>query len=481
MASRRTRLRRKPKSNFAKIALGVFAVLTVARAHRRYSLAPLRRSGSCRSGSRTCPTTRPRTPSRSLRPRRIYSADGKLLARLYLENREVVPLSQISPYLVNAIVAVEDERFYSHKGVDPDRSRARGCQDGVGQSPGRLDHHAAVHPQHHSARRAHGHDVRAQGPRGVPGARAREAPLEARHPRDVPQHHLSGRRRVRGPGRIARVLQPPGEQAHAAAGRAARGPRRSRRAASTPTTTPRAQSLAATRCSAACSRTTTSRRPSTTRPSPRSSSSSATRYPTTASTRRPTSLRTSRSSSRSSSPPATVFKGGLTVYTTLDTPAAEVRRASGQAEAAPQERPAGRAGVHRSAHRATSRRSLAAVTTGRASSTSRPRGTASRARRSRPSCSSPHSRRACPPQCRIDSSSPAVIPSKPKPWIVDNSEGAGRGMMTLQSATAASVNTVFARVAWAARHQERGSHREAHGYHDQASRSTRRSHSARPT
>ncbi len=53
-----------------------------------------------------------------------------------------------------------------------------------------------------------------------------------------------------------------------------------------------------------------------------------------------------------------------------------------------------------------------------------------------------------PPSMRIDSSSPAAIPSKPKPWIVDNSEGAGRGMMTLQSATVASVNTVFARVAW---------------------------------
>ena len=50
---------------------------------------------------------------------KIYSADGKLLARLYLENREVVPLSQISPYLVNAVVAVEDERFYEHNGVDP--------------------------------------------------------------------------------------------------------------------------------------------------------------------------------------------------------------------------------------------------------------------------------------------------------------------------------------------------------------------------
>lgn len=49
---------------------------------------------------------------------RIYSADGVLLARLFLENRTVVPISSISTYLVEASVAVEDERFYQHNGVD---------------------------------------------------------------------------------------------------------------------------------------------------------------------------------------------------------------------------------------------------------------------------------------------------------------------------------------------------------------------------
>ena len=49
---------------------------------------------------------------------KIYSADGKLLARLYLENREVVPLVEISPHLRTAVVAVEDERFYQHQGFD---------------------------------------------------------------------------------------------------------------------------------------------------------------------------------------------------------------------------------------------------------------------------------------------------------------------------------------------------------------------------
>ncbi len=51
-------------------------------------------------------------------PTKIYSADGKLLANFYLENRDVIPLSQMSPDVQHAIVAVEDERFYQHNGVD---------------------------------------------------------------------------------------------------------------------------------------------------------------------------------------------------------------------------------------------------------------------------------------------------------------------------------------------------------------------------
>jgi penicillin-binding protein 1A len=53
-----------------------------------------------------------------------------------------------------------------------------------------------------------------------------------------------------------------------------------------------------------------------------------------------------------------------------------------------------------------------------------------------------------PPTFNIDSSSPAYIPTKPKPWVVSNSEGRGRGMISLAAATRASVNTVFARVTW---------------------------------
>ncbi|GAA1865831.1 transglycosylase domain-containing protein [Asanoa iriomotensis] len=50
----------------------------------------------------------------------VYAADGKtLLTMFYEEHRKYVPISQMSPYIQQAIVASEDQRFYEHNGVDP--------------------------------------------------------------------------------------------------------------------------------------------------------------------------------------------------------------------------------------------------------------------------------------------------------------------------------------------------------------------------
>ncbi len=49
----------------------------------------------------------------------IYDRTGKhLLATFYEQNRIVVPLEQISPWIQKAVVAVEDKRFWDHNGVD---------------------------------------------------------------------------------------------------------------------------------------------------------------------------------------------------------------------------------------------------------------------------------------------------------------------------------------------------------------------------
>jgi penicillin-binding protein 1A len=48
----------------------------------------------------------------------VYTADGKLIGRFYKENRSPVEYKDISPNLINALVATEDVRFYKHGGVD---------------------------------------------------------------------------------------------------------------------------------------------------------------------------------------------------------------------------------------------------------------------------------------------------------------------------------------------------------------------------
>ena len=48
----------------------------------------------------------------------IVDRDGKLLATFYIQNRVVVPLNEISLAMQNAMVAIEDKRFFGHGGVD---------------------------------------------------------------------------------------------------------------------------------------------------------------------------------------------------------------------------------------------------------------------------------------------------------------------------------------------------------------------------
>ncbi len=48
----------------------------------------------------------------------IFSADGVVLGKYYIENRTVVGFDDLSPNLVNALVATEDIRFYKHSGID---------------------------------------------------------------------------------------------------------------------------------------------------------------------------------------------------------------------------------------------------------------------------------------------------------------------------------------------------------------------------
>ncbi|MER9741342.1 transglycosylase domain-containing protein [Mesorhizobium sp. M0187] len=50
---------------------------------------------------------------------KIVSVDGQLLANRGMSGGEAVGLHEMSPYIPEAVIAIEDRRFYSHFGIDP--------------------------------------------------------------------------------------------------------------------------------------------------------------------------------------------------------------------------------------------------------------------------------------------------------------------------------------------------------------------------
>ncbi len=51
-------------------------------------------------------------------PLRIYTSDKVLIGEFGEQRRNPVPLNEIPVYLKYAVIAIEDDRFYSHGGVD---------------------------------------------------------------------------------------------------------------------------------------------------------------------------------------------------------------------------------------------------------------------------------------------------------------------------------------------------------------------------
>ena len=52
---------------------------------------------------------------------KVYDRNGKLIYEFHEERRTPVRLKDLPPYVYNTFVALEDRKFYSHWGVDPDR------------------------------------------------------------------------------------------------------------------------------------------------------------------------------------------------------------------------------------------------------------------------------------------------------------------------------------------------------------------------
>jgi penicillin-binding protein 1A len=48
----------------------------------------------------------------------IYTADSVLIGKYFIENRTAISLDNVSPYIINALIATEDRRFLEHSGID---------------------------------------------------------------------------------------------------------------------------------------------------------------------------------------------------------------------------------------------------------------------------------------------------------------------------------------------------------------------------
>ncbi len=70
---------------------------------------------ACAEGRRAVPTVAPSAGRKT----QIFAADGTLITEVLPdEDREAVSLDQVPPVLQNAVIAIEDERFWEHDGVD---------------------------------------------------------------------------------------------------------------------------------------------------------------------------------------------------------------------------------------------------------------------------------------------------------------------------------------------------------------------------
>ena len=99
-----------------------------------------------------CPPVESLRDYRPPQASRVLDRDGKLLARLAPEERIVVPLAAMSPMLVRAFLAIEDQRFFEHHGIDWRRVGGALLRDALEQLPCAVQMHLTRDPQHAAAR-----------------------------------------------------------------------------------------------------------------------------------------------------------------------------------------------------------------------------------------------------------------------------------------------------------------------------------------
>ncbi len=82
------------------------------------------------------PSTRDLENPKSNLASAIYSEDGETLGTYYVQNRTPVTYDEISPYVIKALVATEDKRFYDHSGIDFSRTLSSVFYTLIGEQQG---------------------------------------------------------------------------------------------------------------------------------------------------------------------------------------------------------------------------------------------------------------------------------------------------------------------------------------------------------
>lgn len=379
---------------------------------------------------------------------RIYSADGKLLARLYLENRTVIPISKMTSDLANGVVAIEDERFYQHNGVDPTgimRAIVKNVMSGDLSGEGAstitqqyirntilLDERTEISLARKireaylamELEKRYGKqqilEMYLNGiyfGQGAYGAEAASRTFFSKHASQLtlPEAAL-----------LAGLPQQPGRldpYEHPKAAVARRNQVLSRMVANGYINQEQADE--ARRTPLKLKRAW----------DPEDGIYSA-----------PFFVAHVKKLLQAQFSPGTVFEGGLRVYTTLDT------RMQKYAEGAMKDG-LPKTGPDGALVSIDPRNGYIKAMVGGRNYRKNKFNLATQGKRQPGSSFKTFTlvtalQEGMPPSYLIDSSSPAFIPTKPTPWIVSNSEGSGHGAMTLEKATWLSVNAVFARVAW---------------------------------
>ena len=320
----------------------------------------------------------------------IFAADGSRLG--YVQSDEIrtpIPWREMPEDLRDATVAIEDERFYKHKGVDYSaivRAGVRNIESGETVQGGSTITQQLVRALYIKDPRA---QLRAQDPRGQAGLGAGEASTRRRwilqnYLNSVPYGTVGGRTAIGSRGRRGDLLL----QAREGPRRCPRRrcwpacPRRPR--STTRSATPRPRSSAATRCCARWPRTASSR------PAEADEAAQAplgvkhgTRYTTR---REPYFFDYVQEQLIEKYGVGVYRRGGLKVHTTINPKLQEAARQAITGQL-PLSRTTRRRRSSRSTRRtATSRRWPRAAPTRTARSTSPRRATASRARPSRRWC-----------------------------------------------------------------------------------------------